>query len=143
MNTYSTVYYPHYCLFSLFMPFLIPVYTFFYLLTCYMHMHFSVYSYTFIRSSDSLDLHIQIYNYLLLIRYWERITNILRSRSSLLLDHLFSIFFVTSLFHCFHDSMYWTHTCSIPLFIYYHVWMFICDIAVMLIYHSGYIAYSG
>ena len=50
-----------------------------------------------------------------------------------LIDHLFSVFFVTSLFHCFHDSMHWTDACSIPLFICYHVWIFICYIVMMLI----------
>ena len=34
-----------------------------------MHMYFPVYSYTFTRSSDSLNLHIQICGYLLLIRF--------------------------------------------------------------------------
>ena len=86
---------------------------FLYLLTCYMHMHFPVYSYTFTKSSDSLDLHIQICDYLLLIRFLERITSILRSQSSLLLDHLFSVFSVSFLFHCFHDFMNWTHAYSI------------------------------
>ena len=60
-----------------------------------------VYSYTFTRSSDSLDLHIQICSCLLLIRFFERITCILRSQSSLLLDHLFPgifcLFFIPSL----------------------------------------------
>jgi len=52
-----------------------------------MHMHFPGYSYTFNRSSNSLDLHIQISGYLLLIRYMERITYILRSRSPSLLNY--------------------------------------------------------
>jgi len=52
---------------------------------------------------------------------------------------IFYLFFIP----LFHDSMHWTHTCSILLFICYHVWMFIYDIAVMLIYYSDYIACSG
>ena len=106
--------YPYYCLFTLFMSFLIPVYIISFLLTCYMHMHFPVYSYTFIRSSNSLDLHIQICGYLLLIRFLERITGILRSQSSLLLD-LFSVFSFSSLLYRFPDSMHWTHAYSISL----------------------------
>ena len=106
-------------------------------------MHFPIYSYTFTRISDSLDLHIKICGYLLLIRYWERITGVLRSQGSLLLDHLFSVFSVSFLFYCFHDSMHWTLACSLPLFICYHVWIFICGIAVMLIYHNDYITCSG
>jgi len=78
-----------------------------------MHMLFPVYSHTFTRSSDSLDLHIQICGSLLLIRFLERITGILRSQSSLLLGHFFSVFSVSSLFHRFHDSMHWTHAYSI------------------------------
>jgi len=81
--------------------------------------------------------------FMLLIRYWERITSIIWSRSSLLLDHLFSVFSISFLFHFFHDSMQWTHSCFIPLFICYHAWMFICDIVVMLIYHSDYVACSS
>ena len=44
----------------------------------YSHV-FPFFSYTFTRSSDSLDLHIQIQGYLLLIRYLERIIFTLRS----------------------------------------------------------------
>ena len=78
----------------------------------YMHVHLPLYSHTFTKSSDSLNLHIQICDYLLLIRLLERITGILRSQSSLLLDYLFSVFSVSSLFHRFHDSMHWTHAVS-------------------------------
>jgi len=44
------------------------------------------YSYTFTRSSDSLDLHIPICDYLLLIRYLEWITGIPRSIKFSLFD---------------------------------------------------------
>jgi len=60
----------------LFQPY--PGYFFHSMLTHYMHMHFLFYSCTFTRSSDFLDLHIQIWSYLSLIRYLERITCILR-----------------------------------------------------------------
>ena len=73
---------------------------------------FPFYSHTFTRSSDSLGLHIQICDYLLLIRFLERSAGILRSQSSLLFDQLFLIISVSSLFHRFHDSMHWTHTVS-------------------------------
>ena len=47
-------------------------------------MYLPFYFYTLIRSSDFLDSHIQIHVYfILLISYLERITGILRSRSSL------------------------------------------------------------
>ena len=82
----------------LFMPFLIPVYIFSYLFTCYMHMHFPVYSYTFTRSSDSLNLHIQICSYLLLIRYLERITCVTRSWSLSFLDYRYSCSFIHVIF---------------------------------------------
>ena len=94
---------------------------FLYLLTCYMHVHISFYPYTFTRSSDSLDLHIQICGYLLLIRYLERITGILRSWSSIAWSSFFGIlllFFIsiTSIILCVRLS-----TCFILLFIWDYV----------------------
>ena len=67
---------------------------FLYLLTCYLHMHFPVYSYTFTRSSDFLDLHIQICGYLLLTRHWEMITGIWRNPEFSLLDSPVSVSFL-------------------------------------------------
>jgi len=118
---------PYYCPFTFCMLFqsYFSIY-FLYLLTCYMHVRLPLYSYTFTRSFDSLNLHIQICGYLLLNRYLERITYILRSWSPLAWHpfSIFSCFFLYS--YCFHDSMHWTHACSIPLFICYHVCSFIC-----------------
>ena len=65
---------------------------FLHMLTCYMWMHFLVYSYTFTRSSDSLNLYIQICDYLLLIRYLERIADISRSIEFSLFDYWYSHF---------------------------------------------------
>ena len=62
--------------------------------TCICMCIFSVYSYTFTRSSDSLNLHIQICGYLLLIRYLERITCVTRSWSLFFLDHTYSYSFI-------------------------------------------------
>ena len=55
---------------------------------------FPVYSYTFTRSSDSLNLHIQICGYLLLIRYLERITCVTRRWSLSFLDYRYSCSFI-------------------------------------------------
>ena len=73
------------------------------LFTCYMHVHLSLSSYTFTRSSDSLDLHIQICDYLLLIRYLERITCVTSSWSLSFLDYRysFSFIYVISYFHLY------------------------------------------
>ena len=60
----------------------------------------------------------------------------------LLLDNLFSVFFISSLFHRFHDSTHWTHACSILLFFCYHACSFICY-SVTFTYHGDYIACSG
>jgi len=43
----------------------------------------------------------------------------------------------------FHSRHFGLIVYSIPLFICYHVWMFICDIAAILIYHSDFLACSG
>ena len=63
----------------------------------------SSFSYTLIRSlpDDPEFARPDTRCFMLLIRYWERITGILRSRSSLLLDHFFSVFSTSSLFHSF------------------------------------------
>ena len=107
-----------------------------------MHMHFPVYSYTFTRSSDSLNLHIQIYGYLLLIRFLERITGILRSRVisySIIFSRYSRLFFIPLLswFYALDLCLFYF------LFICHHVWMFIYDTAVILIYYSYYISCSG
>ena len=90
------------------------------MLTCYMHVHFSLYSYTFTRSSDSLNLHIHICGYFLLIRYLERITGILRNLEFSLFDYQYSYLTFISV-----DSLlyiYITFSCHfISLFICYHV----------------------
>ena len=54
---------------------------------------------------------------------------------------LYSYFFYSQVISRF--SLYiGLHAYSVPLFICYHVWMLICNIAVILIYHSDYIGYS-
>ena len=79
------------------------------MLICYLHVHFLLYSYTFTRSSDSLNLHIQICGYLLLIRYLERIMSILRNLEFSLSDYRYSfltfisvdsVFFIYITFSC-------------------------------------------
>ena len=109
------------------------------MLTCYIHVHLPLYFYTFTRSSDSLNL--QICGYLLLIRYLERITYILRNLKFSLFDYRYScltFIYVESLF-----SIYITFAYHfIPLFICYHEWMFIFTVAVLSYYHSNYIVCS-
>jgi len=78
----------------------------------------------------------------LLSRYLERITRLTRSRSSLTWSSLLGIFLlffvpIAVIILCIGLGIY-----SIPLFICYHVWTFICSIAVILIHHSDYIACS-
>ena len=95
----------------------------------------SLYSYTLIESFGSLDLHVQVYGcYILPIRYLQRITKIMRSLEFSLFDYWYSY----SLLFChFLDSWYiGLLDCSIPLFICYHVWSFICYIAVLSCHHS-------
>ena len=116
-------------------------YIFFIVCSLYMHVHFPLCSYIFSKSSDSLNLHIQIDDYLLLIRYLERITCILRSWSSLTwypfsVFSFFSLLLLLSWFYALDSCLF--HF----LFICYNVRIFICDIAVILIYHSDYIACS-
>ena len=110
--------------------------------TLFMHVHPSFYSYTFTRSSDFLNLHIQICGYLKLIRYLERITGILRNLKFSLFDYRYScltFIYVESLF-----SIYITFGYHfITLFICYHEWMFIFTVAVLSYYHSDYIVCSG
>ena len=107
LDTYYYVCYPHYCLFTLFMPFLISVYTF--SLSAHMlyaHALFNLF-HSFTRSFDSLDLHIQICGYLLLIRYLERITCVMRSWSLSFLDHKYSCSFILliSWFYLYHVQL--------------------------------------
>ena len=106
-----------------------------------MHVNFPLYSYTFTRSSNSLNLYIQICGYLLLIKYLERITGILRNLEFSLFDYRYSCLTFISVDSLF--SIYLTFSCHfIPLFICYHVWTFICIVAVLSYYHSDYIACS-
>jgi len=79
----------------------------------------------------------------LLIRYLPRITRFMRSWSFLTWSFLLGIFF---LFFILVDAMIlWIRlsTCSIFLFICYHVWTFIRSIVVILTHHSDYIACSS
>ena len=90
---------------------------FLYLLTFYMYMLFSVYSYIFTRSSDSLDLHIQICGYLLWSGIWRGL-HVLRGAGA-------SIFLIIGilplLFTLFPDSIYIVSSCPFfLLFICYH-----------------------
>jgi len=94
--------------------FLLQYIYFLYLLTCYMHMHFPVYSYTFTRSSDSLDLYIQIYGYLMLIRYLEKIICTLRNWSPSLLDYRYSCPFVHVI------SWFYLYCIQLPFLYYIH-----------------------
>jgi len=108
-----------------------------------MHMHLPLYSYTFIKSSDSLDLHIQVYGYF--------ITDQVFVEDHMLYEELqfsylivLSQYFLTFLYsYCFHNFVHWTHICSISLFIFYHSCSLICYIVVLSCYHSDYIACSS
>ena len=74
----------------------------------------SFYSYKFTRSSDSLNLHIQICSYLLLIRYLERITSMLRNLKFFLFDYLYS--YLTFIPVDFLFSTYITFSCHFILY---------------------------
>jgi len=78
-------------------------------------MHFLVYSYTFTRSPDSLNLHIQIRGYLLLIRYMERITYISRSWSPFLIDYRYSYSFIHVI------SWFYLYRIPLPFLSYIHL----------------------
>ena len=116
LDTYSAVCYPHYCLFTLFISFLIPVYII--SLSAYMlYAHVLSCLFTFTKNSDSLDLYIQICGYLLLIKYLEMITCVMRSWSLFFLI----IGILALLFMVFLDSIYIVSSCHFfPLFICYH-----------------------
>ena len=122
---------------------LIPVYSFIsYAHTCYMHVHFSFYFYTFTRSSNSLDLHIQICDYLLLIRYRERITSIWRS-----LEFSYSIIFSRYFLSLLYSIAFMILCIGFMLIIFLYSSVILCAhlyvIAVILIYHGDYIACSS
>ena len=105
-----------------------------------MHVQTS-FIFTLIGSSDSLNLHIRSMYVILLIRYLERITHLTRCLKFSLRDYRYSYFL---LFLSFPLIPYIRlNACSIPLFICYHMWTFICTAAVILIHHSDYIACSG
>jgi len=87
----------------LFMSFLIPVYIMIICSHLYACAFSPFFSYTFTRSSDSLNLYIQIRDYLFLIRYLERITCTLRSWS---LSPFLIIGIPTLLFMLFLDFLY-------------------------------------
>jgi len=104
---------------------LFSVYIFHHMYTLFLHVHLPLYSYTFTRSSDFLDLHIQICGYVLMIRYLERITGILRNLEFSLFDYRYSCLTFISVDSLF--STYITFSCYfILLFICYHVWSLIC-----------------
>ena len=76
---------------------------------------FPVYSYTFTGSSNSLDLYIQICDYLLLIRHLERIIGILRNLEFSLLDYWYSyltFISIDSLFYIYITFSYHSITYS-------------------------------
>ena len=83
-----------------------------------MHVHLPLYFYTFTRSSDSLDLHIQICGYLLLVRYLERIAGILRNLEFSLFDYRYFVLTFNSV-----DSLF-----SIYIIFSCHVIPYSCDI---------------
>jgi len=72
---------------------------------------------------------------------FDEIVCIVRSPELLSVDHQYSCFLS---FLLFPDSIYIKlNIYSILLFIFYHVWTVICDIIVIVIYHSRFIACSG
>ena len=97
-----------------------------------------LYSYTFTRSSDSLDLHIQILNILF---YWSGLDetgHVPRSWSFFLSILVLLSSFYSRWLYSFPDSLYITISrYSFSVFIWYHVWISICSIAVILIYRAG------
>jgi len=102
------------------------------MLTRYMHRAPSPLFYTLIKNSDSLDLYIQAYGYLIVdqvfgeVHSHEEVPKVLSLR-----DYRYSYF---CLFMSFLLIPYiGRNACSIPLFICYHVWTFICVITVVLV----------
>ena len=89
-----------------------------------------LYSYTFIRSLDSLDLHIQICGY-----FADKVFG--ENHRHLEDPGIFSIWLPILLLNFYLCWLYITFSCHfIPLFICYHVWTFICTVAVLSYYHS-------
>ena len=85
------------------------------------------------RFLTNLDLHVQIECFISLIRCSMR-PYMLRGAGVSLLDHQYSC---SLSFLLFLDSLYIIISChSISLFIYYHVWMLTCDIAMIMIYYN-------
>ena len=123
------------------MSFLISVYTFFYLLTYYIHMHFPVYSYTFTRSSNSLDLHIRFGAIYCWSSIWRGLQTSWGPLNSLCSILVFSLYFIPVISCNFRYIGLITY--SFPLFICYHAWLFIYYVAVLSCHHSDYIACSG
>jgi len=105
-----------------------------------LHMHLHPYSYTFTRSFDSLDLHIQIY--LLLIRYL-RGSHASWGAEVLLLDILFRYSLTLLHFYCFHDSVQWTHSCSISFIHLLSCVGIYCTVVVLSYHHNDYITCWG
>ena len=80
----------------------------------------------------TLDLHVQIGCFISLVRYLLRSGASRGAQSFSLLDHRYSC---SLSFLLFLDSPYIIISCHfIFVFIYYHVWILICDIAVIVIH---------
>ena len=103
------------------------------LLSHYMHLHLLLYFHILIESSDSLDLHIQVYVcYLTDQVFGEDRRHLEEPEFSYLI--IVSRYFLTFLYsYCFHNFVHWTHICSISLFIFYHSCSLICYIVVTLL----------
>jgi len=85
-----------------------------------MHVHLFLYFYTLIGSSDSLDLHIQVYDYFITDQVFGE-DHTLYEEPVVLSIRL--IVFLLFLFRCFLDSRYiGLIACYIPLSICDHVW---------------------
>ena len=101
----------------------------------YMHVHIPLYSHTFTRSSDSLDLHIQILDILF---FWSGIRGdrmIYTNSEFLPIWIWYSYLSFYSCFFCLLD-LYHYRSLFCSLFIYYHVRMLICDFTVIMMHFS-------
>ena len=112
-----------------------------YMITRYMHVHLLLYSYTLIGSSDSLNLHIQVYVYYLSNQVFGE--DHMCYEEAGVFSAWLSIFFLFFVNVIPFNSYTWLTTYFIFLFICYHVLLFICYIAVLSYHHSDYIACSG
>jgi len=104
---------------------LIVVYIF-HMLTCYMHVHFLLYSYTFTRRSDSLDLYIQILDVLF---PWSgvRWDQICCEEQEFLSTHygilaFFYSCFCSILYSCYYSLIHVYQTRLLFLFLFHVLW---------------------